>query len=155
MAHGVNPYLTHLHSPVTLNQQFTHMQLTGATYPDNMRPIDDLRRHLKSTREAVYARLFPSTPLDIRPNTMFGEERLVTTVSGTYGWGEMTGLEVYVYDAADGALISRTVLPADGCETAAQVQLDAGRSRGGGQAIAEPAQLPVAGKFLAHAAIGN
>lgn len=50
---------------------------------------------------AFIARLYPFTPEDIRPGTLRGRERIVTTRSGDVGWRDATGpLRLYRYDAA-------------------------------------------------------
>ncbi|PIY48034.1 MAG: hypothetical protein COZ05_04310 [Armatimonadetes bacterium CG_4_10_14_3_um_filter_59_10] len=55
------------------------------------------------TRPCVTARMFPFTPVDIRPGIMTGNERIVTTRSGSYGWATPFKARLFVYDKS-GAL---------------------------------------------------
>jgi hypothetical protein len=54
----------------------------------------------KLTRPCVTARMFPFTPVDIRPGLLTGVERIITTQSGRYGWAAPFRGRVFVYDAA-------------------------------------------------------
>lgn len=48
----------------------------------------------------ITARLFPFTPDHLQPGTLRGRERVVTTTSGTHGWGECPGVvDAFRYDA--------------------------------------------------------
>jgi len=52
------------------------------------------------TRPCVTAQMFPFTPVDIRPGVLTGEERIITTRSGTCGWPGTFKAKLYVYDQA-------------------------------------------------------
>lgn len=52
------------------------------------------------TRPVASARMFPFTPVDIRPGILRGQERIITTVSGQYGWPGKYQARRFVYDAA-------------------------------------------------------
>ncbi len=42
---------------------------------------------------------FPFTPIEIRPGWLIGRERIVTAVSGIFGWNDMADAEVFVFDS--------------------------------------------------------
>ncbi|MFP3903354.1 MAG: sugar-binding protein, partial [Armatimonadota bacterium] len=42
--------------------------------------------------------MFPITPMELHEGYIIGEERIVTKVSGTYGWGDASDHEVFVFD---------------------------------------------------------
>lgn len=54
----------------------------------------------KLTRPCVTARMFPFTPLDIRPGVLTGKERIVTAKSGTCGWAAPFKARLFEYDKA-------------------------------------------------------
>ena len=64
--------------------------------------------HLQETLEAGLVcfkyggdwsnRLFPLTPLELRPGYIIAEERIVTKKSGFFGWNKNCKAEVFVYD---------------------------------------------------------
>lgn len=54
----------------------------------------------KLTRPCVTARMFPFTPIDIRPGIMTGQERIITTKSGSYGWAALFKAKLFIYDKA-------------------------------------------------------
>ena len=43
---------------------------------------------------------FPFTPLELRPGYIIGEERIITSVSGRFGWNDSSDAEVFVFDGA-------------------------------------------------------
>jgi hypothetical protein len=57
----------------------------------------------KLTRPCATARMFPFTPVDIRPGVLWGKERIITTKSGAFGWDEPFKARLFVYDK-DGVL---------------------------------------------------
>ena len=44
-------------------------------------------------------RMYPITPLEIRAGMVLGEERIITSRSGRYGFADGSPAEVYVFDA--------------------------------------------------------
>ncbi len=53
--------------------------------------------------ETVVGKMYPFTVVDIRPGILTGKERIITTRSGKYGWGEACNVKVWIYDSS-GAL---------------------------------------------------
>jgi hypothetical protein len=51
--------------------------------------------------------MFPATPVRIRPGVFEASERILTTRSGRYGWGDASGHDVHVF-AADGQEIQNS-----------------------------------------------
>jgi hypothetical protein len=43
--------------------------------------------------------MFPTTPLELHEGYLLGKERIVTKVSGLFGWGDRSQHEVHVFDA--------------------------------------------------------
>jgi hypothetical protein len=43
--------------------------------------------------------MFPTTPLELHEGYIIGKERIVTKVSGLFGWGDKSRPEVHVFDA--------------------------------------------------------
>ena len=44
-------------------------------------------------------RMFPFTPRELHSGRLVGEERIITTQSGEFGWGDRSGARAYHYDA--------------------------------------------------------
>jgi hypothetical protein len=42
--------------------------------------------------------MFPITPLELHPGFIIGKERIITKVSGAFGWGDKSKHEVHVFD---------------------------------------------------------
>lgn len=49
--------------------------------------------------ETLTKYMFPTTPLELHEGYLIGRERIVTKVSGVYGWGDKSAHEVHVFDA--------------------------------------------------------
>ena len=43
--------------------------------------------------------MFPATPVELGKGYIFCKERIITKVSGYWGWGDNSEFDVYVYDA--------------------------------------------------------
>ena len=46
----------------------------------------------------ITSQMFPITPLELHQGYIIGKERIVTKVSGKYGWGDAAQHEVHVYN---------------------------------------------------------
>jgi hypothetical protein len=64
------------------------------------------------TAPTLASYMFPATPVRIRPGVFEAKERILTTRSGRYGWGDLSGQEVHVF-AADGHEIQNTSRTSD------------------------------------------
>ena len=42
--------------------------------------------------------IFPFTPLEVRPGYLICQERIVTRLSGRFGWNDASAAEIFVYD---------------------------------------------------------
>jgi DNA-binding ferritin-like protein (Dps family) len=42
--------------------------------------------------------MYPMTPVELHGGYVIGEERIITKVSGLYGWGDASQHEVHVFD---------------------------------------------------------
>lgn len=103
---------THLYSPVGLaspSDESINSALRVLSGEDDIR---NLRQHLE---EGVlhypygyrpdwdgnpYQKLYPITPMELHAGTIIGEERIVTTHKGYYGWGDNSDYKVFLYDPA-------------------------------------------------------
>ena len=95
--------LSHLYTPIQLGDMLTY-----ANNPKDM--AADQRMALK--RGALYyhylgdtgcpslsSKMFPFTPIELHAGWLVGKERILTCVSGEFGWrGEKPDVTVYVYD---------------------------------------------------------
>ena len=95
--------LSHLYTPIQLGDMLTY-----ANTPKDM--AADQRIAIK--RGALYyhycggtgypslsSKMFPFTPVELHGGWLVGKERILTTVSGEFGWrGEKPDVEVFVFD---------------------------------------------------------
>ncbi|NPV46962.1 MAG: hypothetical protein HPY69_08380 [Armatimonadetes bacterium] len=65
---------------------------------DDDPPADPFVRHF-----------FPTTPLELRAGVVIAEERILTSRSGWFGWGDRSRAEVHVFDARGKAVASPQV----------------------------------------------
>ena len=102
-------YGTHLYTPIALGMPMGQM-------PQNERNargfIADVVKNLKHGALYYYYtiqlgydygcinRMFPFTPRELHAGWLVGEERIITTIPGQYGWGDMSKAKVYHYDVA-------------------------------------------------------
>ena len=42
--------------------------------------------------------MFPITPMELHKGYIIGKEKIITKVSGLYGWNDASGLTAHVYD---------------------------------------------------------
>ncbi len=56
--------------------------------------------HIRTTYPQLTSRMYPFTPVELRPGVLMGEERILTARSGTFGWGDRSKHEVHVFDNA-------------------------------------------------------
>ena len=54
---------------------------------------------VETQHRTVTSFMFPITPRSIRGGTIYGDERILTTRSGRYGWNDDSRHEVHVFDA--------------------------------------------------------
>jgi len=53
---------------------------------------------VRLTRPTITEHMYPFTPIELRAGMLFGEERILTSRSGMFGWGDASGHRVFVYD---------------------------------------------------------
>lgn len=53
---------------------------------------------VKLTRRTITEQMFPFTPIELRAGTLYGRERILTSRSGLFGWGDRSARTVHVYD---------------------------------------------------------
>jgi hypothetical protein len=72
--------------------------------------------------------MFPATPRRIAPGVFIAEERILVSRSGTYGWGDLSGHEVHVFDAEGRERKHSAATAADAQERRTQISLSAGET---------------------------
>ena len=111
-AAGVSGLTTHLYTPIVLGQ-IGGQDLKNA----NKRAINSYREMLKMLNQgALYyygfyyenyseppykmlcAYMFPITPIELHKGYVIGKERIITAVSGKFGWGDKSNHEVHVFN---------------------------------------------------------
>ncbi len=100
------------------NLRWAHLYCPlGLSSPDRVRTEDEIaanvRQHLERgglwyyyvgwgrvqlTHPTITAHMFPFTPIELRAGTLIGKERILTSRSGLFGWGDKSRHRVYVYD---------------------------------------------------------
>ncbi|MBI2302674.1 MAG: hypothetical protein HYU66_27525, partial [Armatimonadetes bacterium] len=108
---------THLYTPLALG--FPWYSASGNRAKDMARFIADVRANLRYGALYYYYgvpdgltygfinRMFPFTPRELHSGWLVGEERIITSRSGEYGWGDKSGATVYHFDT----LGQETVVP--------------------------------------------
>ena len=54
--------------------------------------------HIQTTYPQLTSRMYPFTPIELRPGVLIGKERILTARSGTFGWGDRSKHEVHAFD---------------------------------------------------------
>lgn len=54
--------------------------------------------HIPTTYPQLTSRMYPFTPIELRPGVLIGRERILTARSGTFGWGDRSKHEVHAFD---------------------------------------------------------
>lgn len=69
---------------------------------------------VNTTHKTLTSHMYPLTPLRLGPGYIFGRERILTRVSGYFGWNDMSSFEAYVYDdkgvLQPGAKVQRVIV---------------------------------------------
>lgn len=94
----------HLYSPIALGDHHTeHSQqdaygtmLAALDYGSVYHWYNDMT--VFPTHKTLTSQMFPITPMELHEGYIIGEERIVTKVSGVYGWGDGSEHEVHVYN---------------------------------------------------------
>jgi len=55
--------------------------------------------HIPTTYPQLTSRMYPFTPIELRPGVLIGRERILTARSGTFGWGDRSRARVWMFDA--------------------------------------------------------
>jgi len=94
----------HLYSPIALGDHHTERSqqhayetmLAALDYGSVYHWYNDMT--VTPTHKTITSQMFPITPMEIHQGYIIGEERIVTKVSGVYGWGDASQHEVHVYN---------------------------------------------------------
>jgi hypothetical protein len=91
-----------LYAPVALGDH-----LTERSYLDSYRTMHAALdrgclyawyQHIHHDCDAPTRYMFPTTPIELRPGMVLGEERIVTNRSGLFGWGDDSAFTAHVFD---------------------------------------------------------
>jgi hypothetical protein len=91
-----------LHSPVALGDH-----LTERKYADSYANLHAALQHgclfvwythIFHNHEAPTKYFYPFTPIELHPGYVIGKERIVTAVSGYFGWGDASEYEAHCFD---------------------------------------------------------
>lgn len=94
----------HLHSPIALGDHLTERSETDA-YRVMLAALDlgcvyhwynDLT--VRPTHPHLVQYMYPITPVELNTGYIIGEERILTRVSGLFGWNDASAHEVHVFD---------------------------------------------------------
>jgi len=99
-----NCNLTLLCAPVALGDHITERTgIDAYKWMINALDFGCLYSYYHDRLEAYYPTLaehmFPATPVELGKGYIFCKERIITKVSGYWGWGDNSEFDVYVYDA--------------------------------------------------------
>ena len=104
MAQTTNAVKVHFSTPVGLGDNFTdHTELD--CYKQMLEWLDYgllyywYSPQAKMTHHTLTQYMFPCTPLELGKGFIIGKERIITKVSGLWGWGDNSKHEVRVFDA--------------------------------------------------------
>ncbi len=94
----------HLYSPIALGDHLTerserdayYQMLAALEYGCVYHWYNDMT--VIPTHHHLTRYMFPITPMALRKGTIIGEERIITKVSGKFGWGDDSAHEVHVFN---------------------------------------------------------
>lgn len=94
----------HLYSPIALGDHLSERSeldayrtmLAALDYGSVYHWYNDM--DVRATHPHLTRYMFPITPVELHQGYIIGEERIVTKVSGLYGWGDSATHEVHVFD---------------------------------------------------------
>ncbi len=104
MAQPTNAVKVHFSTPVGLGDHFTD-DTELACYKQMLEWLDYgllyywYSPRAKMTHHTLTRYMFPTTPIQLGQGYIFGKERILTKVSGYWGWGDNSKHEVHVFDA--------------------------------------------------------
>jgi len=102
-----NDYATHLYTPIALGYPWYQLPQESRTAKRFMADVaDNLRAGAlyyyygvpNTYNFGCLNRMFPFTPRELHAGWLLGEERIITTESGDYGWGDKSRATGYRYD---------------------------------------------------------
>jgi hypothetical protein len=92
---------THLFTPIALGDHVTERNEVDA-YRWMLNALDWGGLYYwygqEPSRPSLTAKMFPFTPIELHSGYLIGEERIITKVSGMFGWGDASDFRVTVFD---------------------------------------------------------
>lgn len=98
-----NLSMTHLYTPIALGDHITERNEVDA-YRWMLNALDWgglyywYAGRIIPTHPTLTSYMFPFTPIEIHSGYLIGKERILTKVSGFFGWGDASQFEVHVFD---------------------------------------------------------
>ena len=94
---------THLYTPIALGAHLTERNEVDS-YRWMLRALDWgglyywYSGHVVPTHHTLTSYMFPFTPIELHKGYIIGEERILTKVSGVFGWGDQSQFEAHVFN---------------------------------------------------------
>lgn len=94
---------TQLYTPIALGDHLSEVTEADA-YHGMLNALDYgcvyywYSEDVNTTHKTLTEHMFPLTPLRLGPGYLFGRERILTRISGYFGWNDSSEFDVYVYD---------------------------------------------------------
>ena len=94
---------THLYSPIALGDHLSEVTEVDA-YRGMLNALNYgcvyywYSEEVTTTHKTLTEHMYPITPVRLGAGFLFGEERILTRVSGFFGWDDLSDFDVYVYD---------------------------------------------------------
>ncbi|MCX6985157.1 MAG: hypothetical protein NT118_10480, partial [Lentisphaerae bacterium] len=111
---GVSPFNGHLYTPIAYGNSGFYQSLpnkleerTTACYREMVKMLDTanlyywtvyIEDYLEPSHKMFCGYMFPFTPIELHKGYVIGKERIITAVSGKFGWGDKSRHEVHVFN---------------------------------------------------------
>ncbi|MCC7350329.1 MAG: hypothetical protein IT446_07140 [Phycisphaerales bacterium] len=94
---------TQLYTPIALGDHLSEVTEADA-YRGMLNALDYgcvyywYSEDVNTTHKTLTEHMYPLTPLRLGPGFLFGKERILTRISGFFGWNDSSDFDVYIYD---------------------------------------------------------
>ncbi|MCC6423073.1 MAG: hypothetical protein IT447_06295 [Phycisphaerales bacterium] len=94
---------TQLYTPIALGDHLSEVTEADA-YHGMLNALDYgcvyywYSEDVNTTHKTLTEHMFPLTPLRLGPGFLFGQERILTRISGYFGWNDSSDFDVHIYD---------------------------------------------------------
>jgi len=94
---------THLYSPIALGDHLSEVTEVDA-YRGMLNALNYgcvyywYSEEVTTTHKTLTEHMYPITPMRLGGGFLFGKERILTRISGFFGWNDRSEFDVYIYD---------------------------------------------------------